>query len=238
VWGSVVDGRTLTFRLIGINNQNFVMQDEQTGSWWQQVSGEAIQGPMKGRKLTLIDADQLTFATWRAESPAGRVLAPVPAIRAKGGYAPIDWEAGMARTRVPPKAAAAAAADARLQPRALVIGIERSGEARAFPVEHLSVAGVVLDDVGGTPIAIVRAPDGRSTRVFDRRIDGTVIELFARVDTSSFRVVDAGSGSEFDFTGTAVSGPYAGRTLARVPFLEEYWFDWKNYHPQSDIARH
>jgi Protein of unknown function (DUF3179) len=237
VWGSVVDGQTLTFRLTGINNQNFVMQDEQTGSWWQQVSGEAIQGPLKGKKLTLIEADQLMFATWRSESPTGRVLAPVPAILAKGGYAPIDWEASMARNRVPARAAAAAAADARLQPRALVIGIERRGEARAFPVEQVSAAGVVLDEVGGTPIAIVRAPDGRSTRVFDRRIDGTVLELFAKVDAAPFRFVDAASGSEFDFTGTAVSGTYAGRTLARVPFLEEYWFDWKNYHPQSDIAR-
>jgi hypothetical protein len=237
VWGSVVDGRTLTFRLTGINNQNFVMQDEQTASWWQQVSGEAIQGPLKGKKLTLIEADQLTFATWRAESPTGRVLAPVPAIVAKGGYAPIDWEAGMARNRVPATAAAAAAADARLQPRALVIGVERRGEARAFPVEQVSAAGVVLDEVGGTPIAIVRAADGRSTRVFDRRIDGTIMELFAKVDAAPFHFVDAASGSEFDFTGTAVSGPYAGRTLARVPFLEEYWFDWKNYHPQSDIAR-
>ena len=23
----------------GINNQNFIMRDEQTGSWWQQVTG-------------------------------------------------------------------------------------------------------------------------------------------------------------------------------------------------------
>jgi hypothetical protein len=54
VWSSAIDGRVLTFRLVGINNQNFVMQDDQTGSWWQQVSGEAILGPLKGRRLTLV----------------------------------------------------------------------------------------------------------------------------------------------------------------------------------------
>ena len=37
----------LTFHLVGINNQNFVMQDQETGTWWQQVSGEAILGPLK-----------------------------------------------------------------------------------------------------------------------------------------------------------------------------------------------
>ena len=237
MWGSVVDGQVLTFRLTGINNQNFVMQDEQTGSWWQQVSGEAILGPLKGKKLTLVTADQLTFDTWRAESPRGRVLAPDAAIVAKGGYAPIDWEVRMARNRVPTAAGAAAAADARMQPRTLVIGVEQRGEARAFPVEHVKAASVVLDEVGGTPLAIVRAPDGRSTRVFDRRLGSDQIELFAKVDSTPFRLVDAHTGSEFDFTGTAVAGPLAGRVLARIPFLEEYWFDWKNYHPNTDLAR-
>jgi hypothetical protein len=34
VWASAVDGRTLTFHLAAINNQNFIMQDDQTGTWW------------------------------------------------------------------------------------------------------------------------------------------------------------------------------------------------------------
>ena len=58
----------LTFHLVGINNQNFVMQDAETGSWWQQVSGEAIFGPLKGTQLPLIPFDQLTFAAWREEA--------------------------------------------------------------------------------------------------------------------------------------------------------------------------
>ena len=37
--GDAVDGRRLHFHLAGINNQNFIMQDEETGTWWQQVTG-------------------------------------------------------------------------------------------------------------------------------------------------------------------------------------------------------
>jgi len=33
-------------------------------------------------------------------------------------------------------------------------------------------------------------------------------------------------------------GALKGRQLRRVPFLEEYWFDWKTYHPSTDVARH
>ena len=64
----------MDFRLWGINNQNFIMRDEQTGTWWQQVSGLAIHGPLKGKRLRLVPHDQITFATWKQEQPKGQVL--------------------------------------------------------------------------------------------------------------------------------------------------------------------
>ena len=66
------NGLKLTFRLAGINNQNFLMRDEETGTYWQQISGEAIAGPLKGQRLELIRADELTFKLWREEQPGGR----------------------------------------------------------------------------------------------------------------------------------------------------------------------
>ena len=135
------------------------------------------------------------------------------------------------------KTPAPLAADRQLEPRTLVIGVEVRGVSRAYPLAGLSAVGVVLDEIGGTAIAIVRAPDGRSTRVFDRTVDRRPLELIAKADASRFRLADAGTGSEWTFAGVAVSGPLAGRQLARLPFLEEYWFDWKTYHPSTDVAR-
>ena len=51
MWKSTLDGVTFHFRLAAINNQNFIMSDEETGSWWQQVTGCAILGPHSGRCL-------------------------------------------------------------------------------------------------------------------------------------------------------------------------------------------
>ena len=82
----------------------------------------------------------------------------------------------------------------------------------------------------------MRGPDGRSTRVFDRTVDGRALELVAKVGEAPFRLADLETGSEWDFAGVAISGPLKGRRLGRVHFLEEYWFDWKAYHPQTDIA--
>jgi Protein of unknown function (DUF3179) len=234
VWGSAVDGRVLTFHLVGINNQNFVMQDDEAGTWWQQVSGEAILGSLKGKRLTLIRSDQLTYAMWRSEAPQGRVLAPDDRIAAADHYARADWEERMQNTPSP----LVAAGDQRLPPRALVVGIEHRGAARAYLVEHLAASSVVLDELGGDAIAIVRAPDGRSTRVFSRTLDGRVLDLVVKAGTAPFRLADTATGSEWDFSGAAVTGPLAGRRLVRLPYLEEYWFDWKAYHPSTDVARH
>ena len=52
------------------------MRDDETGSWWQQISGRAIQGKMKGAQLASVDMDELSFAIWKRENPNGRVLRP------------------------------------------------------------------------------------------------------------------------------------------------------------------
>lgn len=74
----------------------------------------------------------------------------------------------MARTPSP----RSARADARLDSRTLVIGVAVAGAAMAYPVVQVAQSGIIPDEIGGTPIAIVRGADGRSTRLFDRRIDG------------------------------------------------------------------
>jgi hypothetical protein len=229
VWKRTVDGRTLTFRLFGINNQNFIMRDEETGTWWQQVSGVAIQGPLKGRRLEGVVHDEISFAIWKRESPDGRVLKPSSEFADL--YEDADWEKQMkkVRTVTPEKK------DDPLKPRAVVAGVTVNGMSKAYPFPLLRTQNPLLDRLGGVPIALVVGEDRKSIRVFDRRLDGRPLELFARRGTRPLRLFDAETGSEWDFTGTAVSGPLAGRQLAKIKVLKEYWFDWKIYQPESAV---
>lgn len=50
------------------------MRDEQTGSYWQQVSGKAISGPLKGATLELVSTDEIAFSLWKREAAQGTVL--------------------------------------------------------------------------------------------------------------------------------------------------------------------
>jgi hypothetical protein len=223
VWKAAVEGKTLTFHLTGINNQNFIMTDEETGSWWQQVSGEAIQGPMKGKHLDPVSQDEVTFDVWRRENPRSRVLRPDPKVVSK--YASADWESEIA------KMPTVGVVDKRLAPRTLVVGIERDGASRAYPFTAVQKQSPLIDTVGRTPVVLVVAEDGRSVRAFDRRVDGRTLELFAKAGT----LVDTQTGSEWNFAGMCVRGPLAARALTRVPFINDYWFDWKNYHPGTTV---
>jgi hypothetical protein len=229
VWKSRLDGRTLHFHLAGINNQNFIMRDEETGTWWQQVTGCAILGPLKGQCLETIPWDEVTFAVFRQEHPGALVLRAAKS--AKDDYAEADWEKKVADyptvTPVDPHDDP--------KPRDLVVGVASSGAATAYPWTTLAAQNPILDSVGGTPLLILLHPDGRSLRCFDCRIDGTTLELFLKTGTGPPVIVDGKTGSEWDFAGLAMAGPMAGRRLARVTCLKDFWFDWKTYNPGTRV---
>ena len=224
-----MDGRPLHFHLSGINNQNFIMRDEETGSWWQQVSGKAILGPMNGRRLKPVFFDEPTFATWKREHPGGRVLRKEAAFVKE--YAPAEWEKEIAALPVVTRSKP----DDPLPPRALIIGLSLGGESRAYPRERLAREGPVNDRLGGVPVLIVLGEDGKTVRAFDRRIGGRLLELFLRPATEPWGLVDAETASSWDFTGRADAGPQAGERLSPIPSLPDYWFDWKTYHPDTSV---
>src|SRR3989442_12782993 len=205
------------------------MRDEQTGSWWQQVSGEAIQGPLEGRRLTGVVHDEVSFGIWKAERPGGRVLKPVPGKSEE--YAPANWERRMKKApTVTPKAPGDP-----LEPRTVVVGVALNGRARAYPFPLVRMPSPGLDILGGVPIVLVVGEDQKSIRVFERTLDGRTLELFAKAGAPNLRLVDAETGSEWDFGGRALSGPLAGGPVPRGKGLKEYWVRWETYQPATAV---
>ncbi|HXM37000.1 MAG TPA: DUF3179 domain-containing (seleno)protein, partial [Pyrinomonadaceae bacterium] len=192
---------------------------------------EAIFGPLKGQQLRAVFHDELTFGLWKRERPEGRVLRPDEAIARAGEYAPADWEVRMAKVRV----TIAQIQDAALAPRTLVVGVTIKGASMAYPFDALQKQSPILDEVGGVPIFLVVGDDKRSVRAYERLVDGRKLEFFARQQAVPLRLIDAETGSEWDFTGKAVGGQLTGRQLQKIPVLSDYWFDWKTYNPQTSV---
>jgi Protein of unknown function (DUF3179) len=226
VWNRTVKGRALNFYLAGINNQNFLMRDRETGSWWQQVTGQAISGPLKGAVLEPAASDELTFGLWKSESPHGVVLAPVA--RDEKNY-DSDWEKEVAGLPVPISFPGHGLAD-----RDIILGVQMGGESRAFPLERVRRQSPVQDKIAGVPVVVVAGPDGASVRVFRSQWNGFDIELYLDSQTPGWQMIDS-LGNAWDFQGCALRGPAAGQCLGKIDFVKDYWFDWKNYHPQTTV---
>jgi Protein of unknown function (DUF3179) len=237
VWTRTVNGRVLHFYLAGINNQNFLMRDKETGTWWQQITGKAIYGPLQGATLELVLSDELTFGEWRTESPSGQVLAPVAKYTKE--YEP-NWEPEVAKLPV-----VISFPGTELKSRDVVVGLTVGGVARAYPWETFAKQSPVVDRVNGTPLLLVLGPDGKSFRVFVSRIDGRDAEFFLQGDDpadaaagkKTWTLVDATTASQWNFQGCATSGPAQGKCLDRIPALKDYWFDWRNYHADTTVYK-
>lgn len=202
------------------------MQDSESKSWWQQVSGKAILGSQKGRRLKLVPCDELTFSTWKQANPQGRVLRPGSNWKATEEYMEA-WETEVQGLPV-------VTSVTLLQPRELVIGITLASSAKAYPYKLILKQGpVILDKIDGTPVMIVLHEDRHSVRCYLPNAAGQNLEFVAKPDSHPFRMMDLQTGSEWDFWGNALAGPLAGTKLKPTPFLNDYWFDWKNYHPDT-----
>jgi hypothetical protein len=229
VWKRTAKGLILSFHLAGINNQNFLMRDDQTGTFWQQISGRAISGPLAGAQLEPVYSDELTFSLWRDEAPNGTVLKQSP--KDAGEYETKDWDVGMAKART-----VLDFPNSGLKSRDLVFGVNAFGGSRAYLVARILSTKLIEDRVGGEPILVVVGPDGKSIRIFQARLQGQAVPPdYYSVKAALF--MDSETGSEWDFSGCAVAGKRRGACLRAVYGLKDYWFDWRNYHPDTTIFR-
>ena len=206
------------------------MRDEETGTYWQQISGAAVSGPLKGRQLTLVHCDELTLATWKSEQPRGTVLDDVP--KYTSDYAKRDWDVEMKR-----EPTVLSFPEHGLTARDLMLGIQAFGASRAFLYERVIKEKLVKDHVGAEPVLLVVGPDDQSVRAFRDRIPGVggASDFYRITGRSGVLLIDDSTGSEWNFQGCATSGKAKGLCLEPIPMLKDYWFDWRNYNPKTTV---
>ena len=217
MWKRTLNGQVLRFHLSGINNQNFIMQDEETGSYWQQVTGKAISGPLKGSALELASTNELSFGLWKNEAPNGTVL---QMSGPDSKHYESDWEEKLKKYP-----SILRFSDSNLDSREVVLGISLNGADRAFVLQKVLLERIVHDEVGGTNLILVAGPDNKSVRAFR---SGT-LEFFAK-EGEPGKMMDSANMRVWDFRGCS-----GDACLEPVPLLKDFWFDWRQYHPRTTV---
>ena len=60
-----------------------------------------------------------------------------------------------------------------------VVGLVVNGKAKAYPLSVLIWHEIVNDEIGGVPVSVTYCPLCNSAIVFDRRVDGRVLDVMA-----------------------------------------------------------
>ena len=75
MYGRTLEGQVLSFGHEGVLYRNsFVMYDKETNSKWLHVTGEALKGELKGKKLGFIPSEIMPYKTWKKRHPDTGVL--------------------------------------------------------------------------------------------------------------------------------------------------------------------
>jgi hypothetical protein len=233
VFRAKVKGRTLHFQYDRMVGANEVQKDLETGTSWQQATGEAIDGPLKGTRLTLYPAIRTTWAEWRRRYPHTMVLKPLP------GYA--ERMPGRSRrikdvTRVGPVGApnGARALDQRLPARETVAGLEIGRETVAYPFSELRIARVVNDRVSGQPMVVIHQPSSDTTTAFEARAKGRAL-TFQAANGDASSVIDLETRSTWNAYGLCLEGPLKGTQLKQVMLVPQFWFAWSQFRQETRV---
>ncbi len=233
VFRAELNGRHLHFEYDSMVNANEVHKDVETGSRWQQSTGEAISGPLKGSTLTLYPFVLTTWKEWRTRYPKTTLLAPAPGYaeripvlrpRQKQAMASGDGDAP----------AGSFSTDTRLRPRQMIAGLAVGSETMAFDLSALRVTRVVNERLGGVPIIVVHRRSADTTTAFEARANDKALTFDAGTADAS-RLVDRETHSTWDAYGRCLEGALKGTQLKPLILIPEFWFAWSQFRPGTRV---
>ena len=223
-----------------LRSGNRVLFDETTESWWQQTTGESIAGEFAGVRLRRAAGTVISWGDFKRAYPGGTVLSRSSGFDLDYTFNPY-FNADFSQPSV-----GAGEIDPRLPPRARLLGIVSDGEAVAVPFSALYFSEPLNVTVGGAPVAVfwqqgtssplssadvAQGRDVGAAVAFDARLGGRTLRF--RAEGGAF--VDEQTGSTWNITGEALSGPLAGSRLAVFPHVNSFWSCWAAFHPETSV---
>lgn len=137
-----------------------------------------------------------------------------------------------------PKFISTDAAEAWIADKEPVIAFEYEGKARAYPLQVMIWHEIVNDEISGEPVLVTFCPLCYSALVFERTVDGKVLEFgvsgFLR--HSDLVMFDRKTETLWQqFTGKAIVGDYVGTALKQIPSQLISFKQFKNSYPGGKV---
>lgn len=214
VFEPLIDGKAEDFRLVGMDHFNAMFEDKSTGSWWRQVSGKAVAGPMKGKTLPEIPSIQTTLEKWVELYPNTLIMQADEEFKEK--YEGMSkYESGASKSKLTLRD------QASWKDKSWVIGLESGSESKAYDWNRLQKEGIIHDELGGKPVAIILSGDKRSFVALERLNSEQLFSM------SNDTLITADN--RYNFIGISLDPTKSN--LKRLNAYQEYWHSWQIFHP-------
>ena len=125
-----------------------------------------------------------------------------------------------------------------LNAREPVISLMMNDHARAYPLSILTWHEIVNDDVGGIPVSVTYCPLCNTTIVFDRRLDGAILDFgtTGNLRHSDLIMYDRQTESFWQqYNGDAIAGTYAGARLTIIPSRLTSFAEFEASYPDGEV---
>lgn len=226
VFSPYVNGQAEDFRLVGMDHFNAMFEDGVTKSWWRQVSGEAVAGPLKGTKLMEIPSQQMTLASWLERYPSSLIMQPDSAFKKQ--YEKLDgYDKGKLTNSLEKRDSGS------WKDKSWVVGIKSGNDAMAIDWNRLIRERVVQDSLPRLPFVIILGEDSSSFFAYTRELNGNILQLKRKNDTKPVLMTDENTHSLWNQQGYCIEGTMKGSKLVTVQSYQEYWHSWRTFNPRT-----
>jgi hypothetical protein len=145
VYGRKLGETTYSFGHEGIlYRQSFIMYDKETDSKWVHTTGEAVQGPCKGKVLTFLPSTVTSWKKWKALHPKTTVLLGRKANTFMGSF------------------------NFKKEPKKYGLSLGQGVGPKLYPFAGLMEDRVVNDEHDGRKVLVVYDDASGTARAFDR----------------------------------------------------------------------
>jgi len=202
------------------------MQDNETGSYWSHVTGEALSGKLKGERLVILPVVQTKWSKWFASHPQTKVLKKDKEIRSSNyqRYFRDPKRTGLFRSHWLME---------RMSGKQLVHGVTIGPHAIAVVRGKLKAGEIITGDLANQKLLFVMTEDG-GVRAFLAKVGGRNLTFVLRAKRGKYH--DRESNSTWDLErGVCLQGELKGSQLEQLSVIEAYWFAWSTFYPNTEV---
>ncbi len=220
VYSPLINGKQENFRLVGMDRFNAMFEDQTTKSWWQQATGVAVAGPLKGSKMNEIFSSQMRLSQWIKLHPETLILQPDPDFQPAYDVLK-NYDAGKGRSQLTSQNASP------WQRKSWVVGIILPAGSIAVDWNQLQKSKFIADN----NFSLVLLSDGNGFYAFNNHVDNQILSF--TYDSATGMLTDAQTQSKWTSEGECIEGTLKGKFLQKLPAYQEFWHSWQTFHPDT-----